>query len=124
MTTQQATTRTVVWTEIAVTDLPRATAFYAAVFRYPMIEQNMSGQPEVYFDNGMGGASGHLYQGTPSTGGMVIHLAIPDRLEDAMTRCSEAGGQVTSPAIAIPHGRFCYAKDPDGNGIGLFEPAA
>lgn len=121
-TTQSA--HTVVWTEIAVTNLDRATAFYAEVFRYPMIAQNISGQPEVYFNHGMGAASGHLYQGTPATGGMVIHLAVPDRLEDAMARCTAAGGQVTSPAITIPPGRFCYAKDPDGNGIGLFEPVA
>lgn len=114
----------VVWMEIAVTDLPRATAFYSAVFRYPMIPQHNGGQDEVYFDDGTGATSGHLYQGTPATGGMVVHLAVPDRLEDAMARWVAAGGHVTSPVITIPPGRFAYAKDPDGNGIGLFEPRA
>lgn len=117
--------RTVVWVELPVTDLNRASAFYRAVFGYPMIAQTNAGQPEVYFDSGMGGVSGHLFVGKPASkpAGMVVHLAVPDRLEDAMARCLAQGGQVTSPAIAIPPGRFAYARDPDGNGIGLFEPA-
>ena len=117
-----ATPTTVVWVEIAVTDLSRASAFYGGVFGYAMIPQKDEGQDTLYFDNGMSGASGHRYEGTPATGGMVINLAVPDRLEEAMARCTAHGGQVTSPAIQIPPGRFAYAKDPDGNGIGLFEP--
>ena len=32
-----------------------------------------------------------------------------------------AGGKVESENISIPAGQFCYARDLDGNSIGLFE---
>ncbi len=50
--------------------------------------------------------------------------ALSDSLEAGMARCFDAGGQVVSPIIEIPPGRFAYAKDLDGNSIGLFEPKA
>lgn len=40
-----------------------------------------------------------------------------------MARCSKAGGEVIGAPITIPAGRFAYAKDLDGNSIGLFETA-
>ena len=30
------------------------------------------------------------------------------------------GGEVVSPIITIPAGRFAYCLDPDGNSFGLF----
>jgi predicted enzyme related to lactoylglutathione lyase len=33
----------------------------------------------------------------------------------------KAGGTAISPDIEIPPGKFFYAKDLDGNSIGLFE---
>ena len=70
-------------------------------------------------------AGGHLYPGTPSEQGQgpTIHLALPDALEAGMDRTRAAGGTVLSDAITIPPGRFAYIQDPDGNSIGLFEPA-
>jgi predicted enzyme related to lactoylglutathione lyase len=38
-----------------------------------------------------------------------------------MERVKDAGGQVVSPPITIPPGRFFYAVDPFGNSIGFFE---
>ena len=76
----------------------------------------------------LGGAAntvgGHLYPGKPAAdGGNTIHIALPDSLEAGIERCKAAGGEVVSPPIQIPPGRFAYAKDLDGNSIGLFEPA-
>ena len=117
----------VVWTEIPVTDLAAAQTFYETVLDTRM-QLNTSGPaPMVDFktDSAANGVAGHLLQGTPAPRGTgpTIHLAIPGRVEDAMARCQAAGGTVTSPVIKIPPGRFAYAQDPDGNRIGLFEPA-
>ena len=71
------------------------------------------------------GTGGHLYPGTPAPGtGPTVHLAIAGTVDPAMTRCTAGGGAIVSPVITIPPGRFCYATDPDGNSIGLFEVAA
>ena len=116
-------TTTVVWTEIPVNDLAKAEAFYTAVFQWEMKRDLTGPNPMTNFTDDMSSTGGHLYPGKPGAGtGPTIHLAVPDKLETAMDRCSAAGGTVTGPVITIPPGRFVYATDPDGNSIGLFEP--
>ncbi|SEW30799.1 hypothetical protein SAMN04488515_2180 [Cognatiyoonia koreensis] len=115
---------TVVWTEIPVTDLAKAQQFYETVFGFKMAMDDTGPNPIVNFDADLDGIGGHLYPGEPASGnGPTIHLATPDKLEAAMERCTKAGGKMISPIVAIPPGRFAYATDPDGNSIGLFEPA-
>lgn len=114
----------VAWSEIPVTDLEKAVAFYSTVFDYEMKIDQSGPNPIANLGNTMNSGGAHLYPGTPaSDGGSTIHLALPDRLEAGMARCKDAGGEVVSPPITIPAGRFAYIKDPDGNSIGLFEAA-
>ena len=120
-----AVTPTVVWTEIPVTDMDRAVAFYGAVFGWQMTIDETGPNPMAMFADSTAGVGGHIYPGTPAkASGPTIHLAVPDGVEAAMERCRSAGGEVHGPVIPIPFGRFVYATDPDGNSIGLFEPAA
>lgn len=118
----------VLWTEIPVADMDQAMAFYRTVFDYDMTVDSSGPNPMAIFPNkdAKNGGFGHIYPGTPAGDGQgpTIHLAVPDKLEKAMERVGQAGGKVLSPAITIPPGRFAYALDPDGNSIGLFEPAA
>lgn len=119
----------VVWSEIPVTDMKKAMAFYEAVFDYDMKLDERGPNPMAMFpvsDDATQGAHGHLYPGKPAAPGTgpTLHLAIPDKLEEAMARFEKAGGKVVSPPITIPPGRFAYGLDPDGNSIGLFEPAS
>lgn len=119
------TSPTVVWTEIAVTNLPAAMDFYTEVFKWDMVLDESGPNPLAFFARDEDGSvGGHLYPGTPSETGNTIHLAVPDSLEDAMARCWKAGGKVHEHVIEIPFGRFAYAHDPDGNSIGLFEAKA
>ena len=114
----------VVWAEIPVTDLSRAMAFYAGLTGQALTRDDSGPNPVANFAyDEKGGTGGHLYPGTPATGGNgpTIHLAVPGTVEAAMEACTKGGGTVISPAIPIPPGRFCYAVDPDGNSIGLFE---
>lgn len=111
-----------VWFEIPVTDMARSKAFYAAVLTTELADQDGPNPMAVFPSLDDGSVSGHLYPGKPSEPGRgpTIHLAVPEPLEDAMKRVSESGGQVVSPVISIPAGRFAYCLDPDGNSIGLF----
>lgn len=115
-----------VWCEIPVTDMDAAKAFYEAVFTYDLNLNEEGPNPMLELPFEGPSVAGHLYPGKPASDGSgpTVHLAIPDKLEDAMARCEEAGGTVLSPPIAIPPGRFAYIQDLDGNSVGLFEPAA
>ena len=111
------------WFEIPVTDLDAAKAFYGSVFKMELETDETGPNPLVMFpvSDAEGGVSGHLYPGTPAPDGSTIHLVDPDSLEEAQARVEDAGGRVESDPIEIPAGHFCYARDLDGNSIGLFE---
>lgn len=112
----------IAWGEIPVTDLEKSVTFYNDVFGYEMTIDTSGPNPMAVLGNAMNSGGAHLYPGKPAgDGGNTIHIAVPDSLADAMARCTKAGGQVLSPPISIPDGKFAYAKDLDGNSIGLFE---
>ncbi|GAB4360024.1 MAG: VOC family protein [Oricola sp.] len=118
---------TAVWFEIPVTDLDAARRFYEEVLSISMTRTDDGPNPMVMFSGiGDAGVSGHLYPGKPAEAGTgnTVHLAVEGSLEDAMARVRVAGGEVVSPVIDIPAGRFFYATDPDGNSVGLFTYAA
>ena len=113
-----------VWGEIPVTDLEKSVAFYNEVFGYESRIDTSGPNPMATLGGLENTAGAHLYPGTPAPdGGNTIHLGLLDSLEAGMERCTKAGGEVVSPPIQIPAGRFAYAKDLDGNSIGLFEAA-
>lgn len=114
---------TCVWFEIPSTDLDASKSFYEKTLGISMTRNDDGPNPMVTFSSMEDeGVSGHLYPGEPAArgAGNTIHLAVKDRLEDAMARVPGAGGKVVSDIIPIPVGRFVYCQDPDGNSIGLF----
>ena len=116
----------VVWMEIPVRDIDRGIAFYKTVFAYDLKRDDTGPNPMAVFPTKEGsGVSGHLYPGEPSPSGAgpTIHLLVPDSLEETADRCEKAGGTVKSDPIPLPMGRFQYMLDPDGNSIGIYEPA-
>jgi len=125
MSTQSPMQPVVVWSEIPVSDMDRAVAFYNEVFNWQMTIDNTGPNPMAILGGNMETTGGHLYPGKPGVegGGSTVHIAVPDKLEEAAARCAKAGGTVLCDPITIPPGRFVYAIDPDGNSLGLFEPA-
>jgi len=112
----------IAWNEIPVTDMEKSVAFYNEVFGYDMSIDTSGPNPMAVLGSGMEAGGAHLYPGKPAPdGGSTVHITLPDALEAGVERVTAAGGQVVSPAIEIPAGRFVYAKDLDGNSIGLFE---
>jgi uncharacterized protein len=110
----------VIWAEIPVSDMARAKAFYAAVVGNPLTDQDGGPNPISVFAS-KSTVAGHIYPGKPAAPGTgpTIHLGV-DKVEDAMERVSANGGQIVSPIIEIPSGRFTYCLDPDGNSFGVF----
>lgn len=113
-----------VWFEIPVTDFEKAKAFYSVVLGYALSDMSDGPNPMASFAvrDMQTGISGHIYPGKPAAPGTgpTIHLTVAGALEDALARVPEQGGQVVSPIITIPAGRFAYCLDPDGNSFGLF----
>ncbi len=112
----------VCWTEIPVSDLDAARAFYAHVLKVELKITDGGPNPIVDLPTGPTGTgvSGHLYPGKPSGDGPTIHFVAPDSLDAVRARVVSGGGTVVSPDITIPPGTFFYAQDPDGNSIGFF----
>ncbi len=117
----------IVWFELPVSDLDKGMAFYGAITGAVIVREQMGPNEMAVFKPAdiEKGVAGHLYQGKPAGNGTgpTVHLAGKGTLEEMMDRVRAAGGDVISPAVEIPAGRFFYAKDPDGNSIGLFEGA-
>lgn len=111
----------VAWTEIPVTDMDRACAFYASVFGWKMEIDTSGPNPMAVFDGRDEAAGGHIYPGTPGQG-PTVHFALTGTVEAAADRVTAAGGKVMGPIVDIPSGRFQYATDLDGNSIGLYQP--
>jgi len=112
-----------VWAEIPVADIDRAISFYNTVLNTDLKKDESGPNPMAMFPTSTpGGVAGHLYPGQPATDGAgpTVHLACPDKLEDALKRVEVAGGKVISDIVAIPAGRFAYCLDSEGNSIGIF----
>lgn len=116
------------WVEIPVSDFDKAVTFYNAVFATELKIDNTGPKPMAIFPiaEDSQGIAGNIYPGKPAPRGEgpTVHLTAPDGLEPTLERITAAGGEVISPAIEIPSGRFAYAYDPDGNSIGVFEAMA
>lgn len=112
-----------VWFEIPVSDMNRAKAFYGAVLQNRLSDQEGGPNPMAVFARAKSGnVAGHIYPGKPAPAGSgpTVHLAVASPLEEALERVIRSGGQVVSPVIPLPAGRFAYCLDPDGNSFGLF----
>ena len=112
------------WLEIPVSDLDKAMAFYDATFDWTSQMVTDMGPNPIVVLNGADEAGGaHLYPGKPAAAGTgsTAHLTVTDTIEATAERAIKAGGQILGPIIPIPHGRFQYMLDLDGNSNGLFE---
>lgn len=112
-----------VWFEIPVSDFERARAFYARVLQNETTVEDGGPNPmAIFVAKDELSVKGHLYPGAPAPRGTgsTIHLAVAAPLEEALERVIANGGEVVSPIVTIPAGRFAYCLDLDGNSFGLF----
>jgi predicted enzyme related to lactoylglutathione lyase len=123
----------VAWFEIYVQDMPRAKAFYEAVFQgtlTPMTNPNpesLDGMEMWGFPSSMGdyGACGALVRmpGCPSGGSTLVYFACEDCAVEAQ-RAVAAGGTLFKPKMSIgEHGWIALVQDTEGNLVGLHSMA-
>jgi hypothetical protein len=121
------------WFEIYVQDMPRAKAFYEAVFQRELTPLS-NPNPEDFADMDMWafpmsmegpGAAGALVRmaGCPSGGSTLVYFSCEDCAAEA-DRAAANGGSVFKPKMPIgEHGFIALVTDTEGNLIGLHSMA-
>jgi uncharacterized protein len=117
------------WFEVYVQDMPRAKAFYEAVFQLTLTElktPDLEGIPDIEMwafpmDMDGAGASGALVRmpGYASGGGTMVYFTCDDCAVEA-ARAASSGGAVVQQKMSL--GEYGYAamvSDTEGNVIGL-----
>ena len=125
----------IVWADIPVADLERASKFYSQVLQMPVgsmpgmegvavpgpqpdVDQSASQTSPVAFDLYVGG--------TPGAAGPTVYLSANGDFAGILARAREAGGEVLQePQDMGPMvGTIAFIKDTEGNRIGIHEPPA
>ena len=114
----------IVWVEIPVLDMPRALAFYNALFQL---------QAEAYDDGERLSAVLWMIEGnpglsltqiagfTPSQDGPWIYLHSSDPLAELLARAEAGGGKILSPLTSMgAAGSYTAIRDTEGNTIALY----
>ncbi|MCX7558428.1 VOC family protein [Sulfitobacter sp. F26204] len=116
----------VVWFDIYVDDLDRATIFYETVLDRklesmgdPTGESQMMSFPADMGNYGAAGALTKAPHAKPGVGGTIVYFASQDcAVEQA--RVEVAGGKVIQPKFSIgEYGWVCVCQDSEGNMFGL-----
>jgi predicted enzyme related to lactoylglutathione lyase len=114
----------VVWSEIAVADLKRATAFYEKLLDGKLKQENFGPFRIALFPAAEGGVGGCLVHGEgyePSRKGTVTYFAATPVIDAALERARSLGAKVLMAKTALPgeQGYIAHVADSEGNRIGL-----
>ena len=110
------------WFEIFVSELPRAQAFYEQVLGTKLKAEAFNKEPTAMFMIG-DQADGALVQRAnkkPSKEGALVYLNCNGKLDEVLSRVSQAGGAIALPKTDIgPPGFIAILVDTEGNAVGL-----
>jgi uncharacterized protein len=112
----------VVWFDVPVVDLDRATAFYAAMLAIKVSKESFDGFSFAVLehDQGNGGCLVPNAGEVSSTQGVLVYFNVDGRIRDAVAQVERHGGRVTEPVHAIgPHGFRAIVNDSEGNRVAL-----
>jgi predicted enzyme related to lactoylglutathione lyase len=119
---------TLCWTDIPVTDLHRAIAFYSKVLNEPTTLQKGDACDFGLLPHTGTNASGCLVvdkDRKPSQEGPLIYLSVHERLDDAVHAAGVNGGKVLEAKHSIgPYGFRAIILDSEGNRIALHSEVA
>jgi predicted enzyme related to lactoylglutathione lyase len=113
------------WFEIYVDDMPRAKAFYEAVFGVQLTRLESPGGPEMWsfpMDDKGYGAPGALVKmpGFPAgRNSVLVYFHCADCAHEA-AKAGESGGRIEKDKFSIgQYGQIALVTDTEGNMIGL-----
>lgn len=112
------------WFEIPVLDMPRACAFYTAVFdaQFEMMEMGPSLMAMFSYDHAAPGCAGALVKDPdykPSTEGTLVYFVAED-VQQPLDKVIAAGGKVLMEKMSIgDHGFIGSFIDSEGNKVAV-----
>jgi uncharacterized protein len=112
----------VVWVDIPVADLERATAFYRAVLGIDVeiVSFENAKFSVLHHEDGNGGCLVPDADAIALQGGVLVYLNTEGRIRDAVAQCERLGGRVLEAVRPIgPHGFRAIVQDSEGNRIAL-----
>ena len=112
----------VVWFDIPVNDLERASAFYRAVMGVSVTKVDSGGFQfsVIEHDEGNGGCLVPHSGPIVSDGGILMYMNVNGRIRDAVGQVEKLGGKVLEATHGIgPHGFRAIVLDSEGNRIAL-----
>jgi uncharacterized protein len=114
---------TVMWFDIPVSDMQRATKFYRAIFETTLEAGPAAPGFEMAMFPNQGGVNGALVYGagyTPSSSGSLVYLNGGNDLIHVLNRVEKAGGKVLQAKTSLgENGFMAYFEDSEGNKVGL-----
>jgi len=108
--------------DIGCRDLEKTAAFYRQAFSWKIESDGpMQSKVDTLAGEGCQGAITALGHEPHN---YVMFYVETDDIEASAARIRELGGEITIGPMPVPSGgRFAWWKDPEGNQLGLFEPA-
>jgi hypothetical protein len=125
--------QTIVHFEIPAKDLEKLKGFYEKVFGWKIVKSPPMAEMEYWIiqtvptdDKGMllrPGVNGGMYKKEMEGATAVNYVAVAD-IDKALKEAKRLGAKVVSDKAEIPKiGWFAVLRDPEGNPIGMLQPA-
>jgi predicted enzyme related to lactoylglutathione lyase len=112
----------VIWFEIPVTNIMRASAFYEKVFNCEISFREMKtmklGTFPMVDGTGISGALIQVKGYVPHHSGTVVYFAV-DEIESTIEKVQQNGGKLLIPKTDIGEGFIAHFEDCEGNQIGI-----
>ena len=113
--------RPVVHFEIGCRDQPQTGKFYAALFDWSVEQMGPALMIDTQSTNSI---TGHI----SALGHEPFHYTTfyveVDDIAAYLAKAESLGGKTVVPPVPIPTGTFAWFADPEGNTIGLWQPAS
>jgi predicted enzyme related to lactoylglutathione lyase len=114
----------VIWFEIPVTDIIRASAFYQKVFDFNITFREMKSMKMGLFPqvnaSGISGALVQVKGYTPHHSGTVVYFSV-NNIENTLEKVINNGGKLLIPKTDIgDEGYIAQFEDSEGNQIGIY----
>jgi predicted enzyme related to lactoylglutathione lyase len=131
--TKERRPNNLVWFELPVSDLNRATSFYESVFATKLATDDRFPGLAIFPRKEQSATTGALtavhggteedakIEGRPSTDGAIIYLNCDGELDAVLKRAQAAGAQLLQEVAQLPGdmGWIAQFRDLDGNRVGL-----
>jgi predicted enzyme related to lactoylglutathione lyase len=122
MSEMHASPDRIVWFDLPVADLARASRFYGAVLGIKVSQEKAGDFSFAVLEHGPEGNGGCLIPNAKdvSGAGILVYMNVDGRIRDAVGEAQKHGGRVLQAIESIgPHGFRAVVLDSEGNRIAL-----